>query len=111
MTVGAARFVLAATAALIIFIVYIFVADDKASLPAHVVSKNDPIPPKAGRVIHLTVSDQGLTRDECSRIIDAYRRDASPDGQVAVHKPPAPSGAAQPWCVENFDGAGVRFNF
>ena len=80
-------------------------------LPAHVVAADSPLPPREGRRVQIDSSDADLTREECSALIEAYRDRAAPDGQISVHKPSQIlDGKLTPWCVENFDGKGVRFN-
>lgn len=51
-----------------------------------------------------------ITRDECISLIEKYRADAEPNGQVGVHKFNETLGRVSPWCVENFDGRGIQFN-
>lgn len=48
-------------------------------------------------------------RPHARQLIEAYRAEAAPDGQVAVATPDQ-DGDLFPWCIESFDGAGVTFN-
>jgi hypothetical protein len=62
-----------------------------------------------GQRVHVDAPGD-ITRDECISLIDKYRSDAEPNGQVSVHKFNKALGHLSPWCVENFDGTGVQFN-
>lgn len=80
-----------------------------AELPTHT-SETSSLAPRTGKRVALTVTND-ISRDECRALINAYRREGAPDGQVVVHKPSAAlGGQSLPWCVENYDGEGIRFN-
>ena len=80
-------------------------------LPEHAVTDRSPLP--NGTRVQIDVSDANLSQDECSALIEAYRSEGLPEGQVSVHKPStieALGGAVMPFCIENFDGEGVVFD-
>jgi hypothetical protein len=81
----------------------------KADLPAHEVASDTSLAPKDGRRIEIHVTNPDLTKAECEALIEAYRGDAGPEGQVSVHKPDK-RGDLQPWGVDNMDDQGVTFN-
>lgn len=82
----------------------------QSSLPAHQVASNSAI--YNGRRIEIHVQDSGLSENECRELIDNYRPQAAPNGQVSVRKPNESfGGGLWPWCVDNFDGRGVTFNW
>jgi hypothetical protein len=79
-------------------------------LPPHTIDSDTSLFPKNGRVIHLNSNNPQLTRNDCIKLINAYRKKAGPEGQVGVSKPSrALEGRMAPWCVENFDGKGIVF--
>lgn len=84
-------------------------AEPPADLPIHT-SETSSLEPRTGKRVTLTVTND-ISRDGCRALIEAYRREGAPDGQVGVHKPSAAlGGQSLPWCVENYDGEGIRFN-
>jgi hypothetical protein len=60
------------------------------------------------RVEVLVIAE--ITKDQCIALIKSYRAYAGPNGHVSVHKFNQGFGRTSPWCFENFDGKGVRFN-
>lgn len=81
------------------------------TLPSHVIADDSPVPPRKGHRVQINSQDTDLTKEECRALINAYRHRAAPDGQVSVRKPSqAFNGQLTPWCIENFDGQGIRFN-
>gem|GEM_PF-6153312 len=77
-------------------------------LPDHSVDRQ-PLYDNNARVTVRVRTD--ISRDECEALIDEYRTIAGPTGQVAVRKPSAKlEGQVLPWCVENQDEPGVRYN-
>lgn len=93
---------------------FIFVAvlaggcDSADQLPAHSVSE-EPLTQGSARL--QVDAPAEITREECEALVRHYRDRAGTDGQVSVHKPSeALAGQPAPWCVDNLDGAGVRFN-
>jgi hypothetical protein len=81
-------------------------------LPPHEVARDGQISlvgEPMRRRIEIHVSDPGLSKDDCIRLIAAYRQRAGEGGQVSVRKP-APDGSMLPWGVDNMDGRGVTFN-
>lgn len=79
------------------------------TLPDHVVVGDEPLPPRTGHRIEVRVRAVLLLED-CRRLVDAYRRRGSPDGQVVVSvRVRDKSGETDlPVCVENFDGKGAQ---
>ncbi len=95
----------------ILLFVLLFAGCGRPDLPAHRVADDSSLAPKKGRRIHLQVDNPDISKDECIALINAYKKKAGPDGQVAVQKPSKVLGGAMaPWCVENFDGRGIFFN-
>ena len=77
-------------------------------LPPHTYS-SDPLYAGSNRV-QVDVAED-ITRDECIALISQYSTMAGDDGQVSVHKPSvALAGQSAPWCLDNMDGEGARFN-
>ena len=63
--------------------------------------------------IQINVNDANLSKAQCSSLIEAYRKNALPEGQVSVHKPSTVKGldgAILPYCIDNFDGEGITFD-
>jgi len=86
-------------------------SDPRADLPSHT-TEISSLEPKAGKRVQVNVVSD-ISREECLALIEAYRGEGAPDGQVSVHKPstlPVLRGHSVPWCVENFDGKGIYFN-
>jgi len=84
---------------------------DGVTVPPHEVVSNTSLAPKQGRRIEIHSTDPKLTRDECRALIERYRDQGGPDGQVSVHKPSSLlKGHLAPWCLENFEGKGIEFN-
>lgn len=82
--------------------------EGSSPLPDHQMSA-DPLGAGRNRV-QVNASGE-ITRSECEALIKEYSTQAGSDGQVSVYKPSTKlSGKPAPWCVENFDGAGIRFN-
>lgn len=82
---------------------------DLVDLPEHSVDIT-PLEPRRGARVEIKVSSD-ISREQCEHLIKRYRQSGAPDGQVSVHKPSEIlEGAVVPWCVENFDGAGIRWN-
>ena len=80
-----------------------------ADLPEHDVDIS-ALGAKDGQRVQVNVNSD-ISKEQCITLIDAYKSKAAPDGQVSVHKPSQMlEGQVAPYCVENFDGAGVRFN-
>jgi len=80
-------------------------------LPEHTIIENTSLAPKDGSRISIQVDDENLTKEQCRNIINKYRVNAGPEGQVAVNKPSAKlMGEIVPWCVDNMDGKGIFFN-
>jgi hypothetical protein len=80
-------------------------------LPRHEVASNTSLAPKQGRRIEIHSADANLTHEQCRALIEHYRDQGAPDGQVSVHKPSKLlKGELAPWCVENFEGEGIEFN-
>ncbi|EKF17859.1 hypothetical protein [Nitratireductor pacificus] len=78
-------------------------------LPEHTVDVSS-LAPKTGKRIQISVSAK-IARSQCSDLIEHYRSEGKPDGQISVHMPSAKlGGQVLPWCLENFDGGGVQFN-
>lgn len=78
-------------------------------LPEHSVEMSS-LAPKSGSRVQVSVRSE-ISEADCSNLIERYRSDGSPDGQVSVHMPSALlNGTMAPWCVENFDGSGIKFN-
>jgi len=76
-------------------------------LPDHTVDRQ-PLYDNNARVTVKVRSD--ISPVECEALIDEYRSIAGPTGQVAVRKPsPKLEGRLLPWCVENQDEPGVRY--
>ena len=82
---------------------------ERTTLPQHEVASNEALLPKDGRRVVIHANSNLITKEECASLIDAYREQAAPDGQVSVRKSDK-DGNMQPWCVENVDGRGVFFN-
>ena len=65
---------------------------------------------KAGKRIQINVLTD-ISSDDCTHLVQRYRSEGEPDGQISVRKPSkAADGQLFPWCVENFDGRGLQFN-
>ncbi len=80
-----------------------------SSLPEHIVKKTS-LAPSQGLRVQIDAMDD-ITKNQCISLIDAYRNDGAPEGQVSVHKASKTMGGKMlPWCVENFDGEGIQFN-
>ena len=80
-------------------------------LSPHTVAADTSLAPKDAPRIQLNSNNAQHTKDECTTLINGYRRKAGPDGQVSVHKPSRVlQGNMAPWCVDNFDGKGIVFN-
>lgn len=79
------------------------------SLPQHTMAKNSPLALHRGRRIEIHVADPYLTKEQCVALINAYRSQAGPGGQVSVRKPDK-YGDMSPWCVDNLDGTPIVFN-
>jgi len=62
-----------------------------------------------GKRIQIDVA-KDITREECIALILENREKANPNGQVSVHKFNKALGRLSPWCVDNLDGEGVKFN-
>lgn len=78
-------------------------------LPEHAVEKTS-LAPRQGQRVQVNVGAD-ISRAECEELINNYRSDGAPDGQVGVHKPSSKlGGRLLPWCVENFEGDGITFN-
>lgn len=78
-------------------------------LPEHVVEKSS-LGPRMGDRVQINVVGEA-TKAQCLALIEEYRSDGAPDGQVVVTKRSAKLNYRKaPWCIENFDGAGVNFN-
>ncbi len=83
----------------------------KANLPEHRVVSNTDISTAnmKRRRIEIHVRNPNLTKDECRALINAYKNEAGPEGQVSVRKPDN-EGQLLPWCVDNMDGRSIIFN-
>lgn len=87
-----------------------------ALLPASAQSQSRPIVKidslgTKGNRIEIDVLNPGLTKAECSTLINKYLEQAGPNGQVGIHKPaPKLRNKLVPFCVNNLDGAGTFFN-
>lgn len=81
----------------------------KKLLAPHVIASNTSLAPKNGRRIEIRVSDAKLTKEQCTDLINAYKAQAGPEGQVSVRKP-SKDGNLYPWCVDNCDGTPIMFN-
>ena len=79
------------------------------NLPQHTIESNTSLAPKDGRRIEIHVRNTNLTKDECRLLINAYKQEAGPIGQVSVRKPNK-NGELLPWCVDNIDDKGTTFN-
>jgi len=78
-------------------------------LPEHTVEETS-LAPRQGQRVQVNVSAD-ISRAECEQLINRYRSDGAPDGQVGVNKPSAKlGGSLAPWCIENFEGDGITFN-
>jgi len=107
------RFIFIAIALVIVGIcTYAFNSSEVSpSLPQHILADNSSLAPKDGRRIQINSYNPNLTKDDCIKLIAAYRKKAEPGGQVSVHKPSKIlQGSMTPWCVENFDGRGIIFD-
>jgi hypothetical protein len=79
------------------------------ALPEHSVERSS-LAPKEGERVQIKVT-RDISKDECSALIERYRAEGAPDGQISVRKPSKKlKGMAAPWCVENFDNSSVVFN-
>jgi len=79
------------------------------SIPEHTIAEKSVL--SNGLRIQINVDDAELSREQCTTLIEAYRDNARPEGQVSVHKPSKLLvGQVLPYCVENFDGSGINFN-
>jgi hypothetical protein len=79
------------------------------ALPEHSIERSS-LAPKEGERVQVEVT-RDITKDECSALIERYRSEGAPEGQVSVRKPSKMlKGRPSPWCVENFDGKGIVFN-
>jgi len=76
-----------------------------------VVQKLNLAPIKKGNSIVIQVKDPNLTKEECIAFINFYRKQASPEGAVFIHKPSKKlDGYITAWCGENlYDGKGPPF--
>lgn len=92
--------------ALILLAVLTACGDDATGFPGHTVEMSRSV---EGQRVQVEASGD-ITRDECISLIEKYRADAEPNGQVSVQKFNKTLGYVAPWCVENFDGRGVQFN-
>ena len=79
------------------------------ALPEHSVERSS-LAPKEGERVQVEVT-RDISKNECSALIERYREEGSPEGQVSVRKPSKMlKGRSTPWCIENFDGKGIVFN-
>ena len=77
-------------------------------LPPHTFT-SDPLYAGSNRVQVDVSSD--ISAEECEALLENYSSMAGSEGQVSVHKPSAKlEGTSAPWCVDNRDGEGVRWN-
>ena len=68
----------------------------------HEVTENVSLRPLMdGRRIMLTVH-HNLSVSQCLSILDAYLKQAGPEGQVSVRRPDS-DGYIEPFCVKNLD--------
>lgn len=82
-----------------------------APLPPHTVADDSSLAPKDGRRVQLNSDNPDLTKEECTALVNAYRKKGGKEGQVSVHKPSKMMrGSLTPFCYENFDGKGIVFN-
>lgn len=80
-------------------------------LPAHKIVDESQL--SAGMRIQINSDDKNLSREQCTALINAYRKKGLPNGQVSVHKPSTLKGlggSVLPFCIENYDGEGIKFN-
>jgi hypothetical protein len=81
-------------------------------IPEHEVVSITSLSPKAGSRVQINVTDVNLTKEGCTTLLIAHSRKAGSGGQVVVYKPdPDWDNEMGPWCVNNMDGAGPKFNF
>lgn len=73
----------------------------------HTVKMNAPLPREMGNRIEIHVAS--ATKAEARELIEKYRLQAQPSGQVSVRKP-CSMGYLMPFAVDNLDGQGVTFN-
>ena len=84
-------------------------SNDSTTLPEHSVERSS-LAPKDGKRVQVEVATD-ISKDQCSALIERYRAEGAPDGQISVRKPSKKlKGMAAPWCVENFDNSNVVFN-
>jgi hypothetical protein len=76
-------------------------------LPKHTVHVS-PLPD--GKRVEVDVHSI-ITKEQCKELISMYMPLGGPDGQVSVHIPGHFTNQLAPWCVYNFDGQGVTFNY
>lgn len=76
-------------------------------LPKHAVHVS-PLPD--GRRVEIDVSSQ-ITKEQCEALIHRYIPIGRPNGQVSVHVPGHFTRQLAPWCVYNYDSAGVIYNY
>ena len=83
----------------------------KDDLPNHRVASNTSLAPKDGKRIEIHVNDPQLSKEDCIKLVEHYRKAAGSQGQVSVRKPSKlMGGTMQPWAVDNMDGNGITFN-
>ena len=83
-------------------------------LPEHGILSRSNLAPRDGYRVQIKTSNAELTKAECRQLINHYRSQAGNEGQVSVHKPDTrfPNDPSlSPWCVDNIDGRGIRFNY
>lgn len=86
------------------------VSPNMADLPPHKIAAKTSLP-SGGKRIQINVENKYLSKEECVALINAYRNEAEPRGQVSVHKPSAKlENTMNPWCVDNMKGQGISFN-
>ncbi len=79
-------------------------------LPKHQV-ETSTLAPKEGLRVQVNVPDEAITDTQCKALVEEYASQAEPDGQVSVHMPSVVfEGQVLPFCVDNFDGEGIKFN-